>query len=338
MASKKVLIIGPGYIGWNILDLLVQEDYAVTGYVRRKEHGEQIKASGASKVIYGELSNRSLITRLTVAHDIVFHTATADDLPSVEAILDGIQERANSGLSTIYIHTSGTAMTSDDARGAFKSDKVYHDDVATEIDSLPDSAPHRQVDIPIAKAAKRLGAKAKIAIMIPPTIYGLNPKHGRLSMQLPTLARYALKRGFAGYVGEGLSVHSNVHVLDIARAYVVLMHHMESTAPDNNPQLLNNPYYFCEATGDDEPSWREIAAVIGDSLHEAGAIPDPTPRTIPRDSYGDIYGSETDAGVGMNSRTRALRLRELGWRPVEKDWKASFAEDELPYILKEGSR
>lgn len=318
-----------------IVDLLVQEDYAVTGFLRRKEHGEQIKASGASEVIYGDLSNRALITRLTAAHDIIFHTAGADELPSVEAILDGIQERADGGLNTIYIHTSGTAMTADGARGAFKSDKVYHDGVATEIDSLSDDAPHRQVDIPIVKAQKRLAAKAKIAIMIPPTIYGVNPKHGRLSAQIPTLARYALKHGFSGYVGEGLSVHSNVHVIDLARAYVLLMHHMESTPPDD-PQLLDNAYYFCEATGDNEPSWKEIATVIGDSLFKAGAISDPTPRVMPEDSYDDVYGSWTDASVGMNSRTRAVRLRKLGWTPIEKSLEASFAEDELPYFLKEG--
>ncbi|KAI0449254.1 NAD(P)-binding protein [Xylaria acuta] len=247
MASKKVLIIGPGYIGWNIL----------------------------------------------------FHTATADDLPSAEAILDGIQERADSGLGTIYIHTSGTAMTSDDGRGAFKSNKVYHDDVTTEIDSLSDDAPHRQVDIPIVKAQKRLGAKAKIAIMVPPTIYGVNPKHGRLSMQIPTLARYALKRGFSGYVGEGLSVHNNIHVLDIARA----TRGTTSQAGRKSPLLSET---------------------------------DRTPRPIPEDTYGDVCGSETDAGVGMNSRTRAVRLRALEWKPVEKNWQASFAEGELPCILKEG--
>ncbi|KAJ2978422.1 hypothetical protein NUW58_g7502 [Xylaria curta] len=287
MASKKALIVGPGYIGWNILELLVQENYVVTGYVRRKEHGEQIKASGASEVIYGELSDKPLITKLTAAHDVVFHTATADDLPSVEAILDGIQQRADNGLNTIYIHTSGSAMTSDDARGAFKSDKVYHDNVTTEIDSLSDAAPHRQVDIPIVQAQKRLGAKAKIAIMIPPTIYGVNHKHGRLSMQLPALARYALKRGFSGYVGEGLST------------------------PSDDPQLLGNPYYFCEATGDNEPGWKEIAAGIGETLHKAGAISDPIPRTMPQ---GFPHACREAPGAGLEACGEGLEGELRGGR------------------------
>lgn len=37
----------------------------------------------------------------------------------------------------------------------------------------------------------------------------------------------------------------------------------------------------------------------------------------------------------MNSRSRAIRLRELGWKPTEKDWKQSYFDDELPEILKE---
>lgn len=39
--------------------------------------------------------------------------------------------------------------------------------------------------------------------------------------------------------------------------------------------------------------------------------------------------------IGLNSRSRAIRLRELGWEPSEKDWKRSYFEDELPEILKE---
>jgi len=42
--------------------------------------------------------------------------------------------------------------------------------------------------------------------MIPPLIYGFNPKHARLSIQIPTLTRWAIKHGYAAHVGEGLSV------------------------------------------------------------------------------------------------------------------------------------
>ncbi|CAJ2502949.1 Uu.00g103430.m01.CDS01 [Anthostomella pinea] len=335
MSSKKVFIIGPGFIGWNVLELLAKEGYAVTGYVRRKEHAEQIKASGASNVVLGDLNDKTLITHHAAAHDIVIHTATADHLPSAEAVLDAIQQRAERGLSTIYIHTSGTSVLDDGSKGSTKSSRVYHDNVKSEIDSVADSAPHREIDLAILKAQKALGARAKIAIMIPPLIYGFNPDHGRLTIQIPTLTRWALKHGFAGHVGQGLAVESNIHVLDLARAYVVLLHHLESV-PADDPQVRDNPYYFCETTGDAEPSWKDVASVIGESLHKAGLISDAAPRTIPPETYGDLFGADfTAAVIGLNSRSRAVRLRELGWRPVEKSWRDSYVGDELPVILKE---
>lgn len=56
-----------------------------------------------------------------------------------------------------------------------------------------------------------------------PEIYGFNPKHRRLTIQIPAIARAALKHGYAGHVGKGLSVESQIHVPDLARAYIVLL-------------------------------------------------------------------------------------------------------------------
>ncbi|KAF7538567.1 hypothetical protein G7054_g2779 [Neopestalotiopsis clavispora] len=335
MTSKeqKVFILGPGFIGWNVLELLVKEKYQVTGFVRRKEHGDQIKQSGAAEVVIGDLGDNKLIAEQAAQHDIIIHTATADDLPSVEAVLDGVQKRADQGLETIFIHTSGTSVLDDGCHGSKKSDRIYYDNLRSDIDSVPDGAPHREIDLAILRRQKEvLGDRAKLAIMIPPLIYGFNPDHKRLTIQIPTLTRFALKHGYAGYVGEGLPVESNIHVKDLARAYRILLHHMEHTPAAN---LLENPYYFCEASGDDEPSWKEVAELIGDSLHKAGRIPDPAPRTIDPSLYGDLFGDDTAAIIGLNSRSRAARFRQLGWRPVEKSWQASYVEDELPEILRE---
>ena len=169
--GKKVFIVGPGFIGWNIIDMLMPQGYSITGLVRRKEHADSIKASGAIPVM-GDLNDKALITEKSAEADIIFHTATADHLPSAEAVLDGVKTRALKGQMTIFIHTSGTSVLNDDAKGQYKSDKVYHDDKQKEVDSVPDNAPHREIDLAIKKVQEELGAKAKIAIMIPPLIYG----------------------------------------------------------------------------------------------------------------------------------------------------------------------
>ncbi|KAK8002767.1 hypothetical protein PG989_002486 [Apiospora arundinis] len=313
--GKNVLLIGPGFIGWNVLELLVKDQYNVTAFTRSKEHAAKLTDTGAKNVVLGSLDDKQLISDEVTKHDIVLHIASADHAASAEAVLDGVQRRADKGQSTIYIHTSGTKPE--------------------EINALPDNAPHRQIDLGILDVQKKLGAKAKIAIVMPPLIYGYNDKHGRLSIQIPTLTRFALKHGFAGYVGEGDAVWSQIHVKDLARGYRMILHQLEST-PADSPELLENPYYFCECAGDQEVSWKEIAALIGHTLHEQGKIADPTPRQIDPKLYGDIFGADfTEAVMGLNSRSRAERLRALGWKPVEKSWQQSFVMDELPVILKE---
>ncbi len=169
--GKKVLIIGPGFIGWSVLDLLVAEGYSVTGFVRRKEHADGIRASGG-EVITGDLDDTNLIVEESSRFDIVIHTATADHLPSVEAVLEGIKRRAAGNQETIFIHTSGTSVLDDKSGGMFKSEKVYSDETRDEIDSVPDNAPHRQIDLAIVKAQRELGDNAKMVIMTPPLIYG----------------------------------------------------------------------------------------------------------------------------------------------------------------------
>ena len=129
-------------------------------------------------------------------------------------------------------------------------------------------------------------------------------------------------------------MESNIHVLDLARAYMTLLHHLESSTPK---ATLENPYYFCECTGDNEPSWYGVAAHIGESLHKEGKTQNPKPRELHGDEmFGELFSGFTGAVLGLNSRSRAVRLRELGWSPREKDWRRSFVEDELPEILKEG--
>lgn len=69
MSGKTVFIIGPGFIGWNVLELLVAEGYQVTGLVRRKEHAAAIEKSGA-KAILGDLHDKDLISSETAKSDV----------------------------------------------------------------------------------------------------------------------------------------------------------------------------------------------------------------------------------------------------------------------------
>lgn len=195
MGGKNVLIVGPGFIGWNVLDILIEHGYSVTGLVCRDEHAKGIEISGA-KAIKGSLDNKEQITKLTSEHDIIFHTATADHLPSAVAILDGIKQQASKGLDTIYIHTSGTSVLDDSAEGGEKSEKIYHDNKRDEVDSVPDNAPHREIDLAIVQAQKELAANAKIAIMIPPLIYGCGCTLHPLILELTCISQFQAQKTY----------------------------------------------------------------------------------------------------------------------------------------------
>jgi nucleoside-diphosphate-sugar epimerase len=144
------------------------------------------------------------------------------------------------------------------------------------------------------------------------------------------LVRFAVKKGYAGYIGDGKSAWSTVHIRDLARGFMTLLQHMETAQAE---EFLANPYFFCESSGANEPSWLDVALVIGRELYTLGKVDTPEPQTIPAEAYVDCAGPLTPALLGMNSRSRALRLRKLGWRPSEKSWDQSLLEDEIPAML-----
>jgi hypothetical protein len=167
-----------------------------------------------------------------------------------------------------------------------------------------------------------------------------------------------MKHGFAGHIGEGKSVESQIHVNDLACGYQTLLRYVEGLE-QNGGDLVRNPYFFCE--NDKEFSWYEVADNIGHGLKSAGRIEDGSPQPIPEDLWADLFvschsddrhmtnalsrtrrkltpgrpnqGPETGGIVGLNSRSRAVRLRALGWEAQEKGIWESFQEDELPVIL-----
>lgn len=327
MAGKTVFLLGPGFIGGEIIRLLLKEDYNVTTLARRESAAASLRQQGVG-VVMGSLDDADIIAEQTTKADIVFHTATADHLPSAQAVLAGVEKRAGVGKQTIYIHTSGASLLADDSAGNRVNDFVFDDKDVSDIDSLPPTAPHRQIDLAIIRKKTSLGPNAKMALVIPPVIYGVGSDAGRLSIQYPTMVRYAIKHGYAGHVGAGLSLWNQVHVKDLARGYLTILHHLEQLE-----EPPSNLYWFCN--NGEEISWGQAAAQIGETLHKAGRIPDAKTRTIPPENYGDLFAGYSTVVAGSNSRNRATRLTKLGWKAVEKTSLKSLVEDEIPLILKE---
>ncbi|KAK5212384.1 hypothetical protein LTR72_007916 [Exophiala xenobiotica] len=330
--DARVFVVGPGFIGHNIIEILVEEGYSVHALTRREHHAEAIKTSGAVPVT-GQLSDFDLIEEQSSNSDIIFQVATGDNLPLEEAILHGVRRRAKQGKATIYIHTSGAKVFDDGAKGMFKSEKVYYDDKREDMDSVPDDAPHRNVDLALVHAHEELQDHLRLAMVLPPEVYGYDSKHDRLSMMIPNLTRFAVKHGYAPVIGEGLSVETQVHVMDLARGYVTVLHFLEHA---DQKEVLANPYWLCE--NGEEFSWKEAAEVIGQALYKAGKIKDPAPRNPPTELYSELCGPKTESYMGLNCRAKGVRLKTLGWQAREKGIWESYLQDELPVILKQVDR
>ncbi|KAJ5656792.1 hypothetical protein N7507_008742 [Penicillium longicatenatum] len=328
MASRpSIFLVGAGYIGLNALDQLLAAEYLVTVMTRHPEQASALEGRGVSTVL-GSLSDLELLAAQVAKHPITINTASCDDLPSVQAILTGIRQRVTAGIPAIYIHTSGTGALEDGASGMYKNEKIYYDNRPEDIEAIPSTSMHRHVDIPIVEAAREFGDRAKIAVILPPLVYGSNTMHKRHSIVLPKLIQFALKHGFTGYVGEGLNTWSLVHVKDLARAYSTLLAYIERSSP---AVLLENPYFFAE--NGSEASMLDIATHVSQVLHEAGRLESPEAHAFAESDYVDVFGPFTERGFGCNSRSRSVRLQALGWKPTEKDIWTCLREDDAPALL-----
>jgi nucleoside-diphosphate-sugar epimerase len=330
MASPRtVFLLGAGYIGHNILDQLLAAGYPVTVLVRQPSQASSFEKSGA-KTILGSLSNLELLTAQTAQHEITINTANSDDLPGIQALLEGVRQRVQAGLSSIFIHTSGTGALEDGAVGMYKNEKIYRDDIPGEMDNISPLSFHQHVDIPIRQAAREFGDKAKVAIILPPFVYGWNAAHNRHSFALKAFVRFALKHGFAGFVGEGANIWSVVHIADLGCAYMTLLEYMEKSA---GSIFSENPYFFVE--NGSEVTMLEVAETVGRTLYDMRKIPTPEVKAFTESDYMDVAGPMTPRGLGCNSRSRAIRLKELGWESREKSVWTSWNEDDIPSLVKD---
>ncbi|KEF62278.1 uncharacterized protein A1O9_00250 [Exophiala aquamarina CBS 119918] len=101
--GKKFFIVGPGFIGWNVVDRLIQEP---SGDLTGSTRGSRPAVTTIWRGVHHQRP-----------HDLIFLAATAKHLRFVEAVLAGVAERAKQGKSVILTHNSGTSVLNDNANG-----------------------------------------------------------------------------------------------------------------------------------------------------------------------------------------------------------------------------
>lgn len=195
-------------------------------------------------------------------------------------------------------------------------------DGISEVTSLPDAAPHRNVDKLVLAAGPSSGGKVRTATVCPPTIYGQGRGPGnRRSHQVPELARCTISAGHGIMVGEGKTLWTCVHVADLSDLYLALF----EAALRGGPPATWGPegYYFAE-NGD--IVWGEVAAWVAAEAKRQGLVEEDGVRSCSAAEAGRLTPMG-GAIWGANSRARAVRARELlGWRPARPGLREEIRE------------
>jgi nucleoside-diphosphate-sugar epimerase len=291
----KVFVTGAtGYIGGTVAARLVAAGHRVRGLTRDAAKADALRAAGIDPVV-GSLDDSALLVEEARAADAVVSAASADDHAPVETLLTALE-----GTGKAFVHTSGSSVVGDDARGARSSDAIYDEFTPLVID--PRKQARRDTDLAVLAASDR-GVRAMV--VCPSLVYGVGRGVNTRSIQVPFLVDEARASGVVRVVGAGLNRWSNVHIDDVADLYVRAVESGQAGA-----------FYFAE---NGEASFAEIGEAIAERLG-LGPIETWDPQEAAA-RWGEARAYFT---FGGNSRVRAKRARdELGWAPQHasvEDW------------------
>jgi nucleoside-diphosphate-sugar epimerase len=283
----KIFVTGAaGYIGGSVAMRLLSHGHEVLGLVRNDSAANRLAQSGIEPVM-GTLDDTDLLIKLAQSADAVVNTANADHLGSVQALLEGLK-----GSGKALLHTSGSSVVGDDARGGWCSADVFDEQSSLVIN--PFKQARRDIDS-LVLAGVNDGVRT--AVICPSLIYGVGKGLNPLSVQIPFLASNAQEKGAVEIVGKGLNVWSNVHIDDVASLYQRVL--------EKGP---GGAFYFVE---NGEASYIDLATAIAQRLGLRGV------ENLDPEEAAERWGvARAYFTFGSNSRVRARRAREeLDWKP-----------------------
>lgn len=317
--DTRIFLTGAtGYLGGSVLSRLIEHptyEHTEIWVLIRPSNESKIPVfrSLGVKTVLGTYDDLDLLEDQAAHADIVFACADADNLPGAQAILKGMRmKHERTGVQPLLIHTSGTGVLIDDAKGLHSTDIIYDDMNPDQIDSLPPTQPHRNVDLTILKADRDHYVKSYI--ILPSTVYShaktklvaLGVQNPR-SIQIPMLIRAGLVKGQGGVVGKGENIWPNVHIGDVSDLFIVVY---ENALLDKAAHGREG-FYFGE---NGEHKMYDVSKAVAQALHELGKGRSPEPEPFTEDDY-EHFGRSNLEYLGTNSRCRGRRGRLLGWKP-----------------------
>ncbi|KAL4754406.1 hypothetical protein BDW72DRAFT_214300 [Aspergillus terricola var. indicus] len=329
MPSPKIFLTGAsGYVGGDLLYALLSAhpdwESSITLLLRNTSYATTFKSAYPRiNLFFASHEDKAAIAKAVAEHDLVLHFAfSADHLPSAEAIVSGLEARGGG----IYIHTSGTDVLLDPHAEKHSSSegvsvKTFDDwEGIGELVSLPDAAPHRNVDKFVLSSGS---GTLKTTIICPSTVYGAG--RGLISQrsdQIPNLARLTLQQKKGLQLSDGRTFWNCVHVYDLSRLYVRLI---EESISDGNLPWNEEGYYLVESG---TYFWGDISRRITKEAHNLGLLPSEQMMVVEMKDR-DILAPAGRPVSNYAVKAKAVRARKLlGWTPVE-----GSLEHEIPAIV-----
>jgi len=119
----KIFLTGAtGYIGGSLAKKLIERGHQVLGLVRSEEKAKLLEKEGVQPV-QGSLDDADVVAESARKADGVINAANSDHRAVIETLV-----RALHGTEKPLIHTSGSSIICDDARGEFESPTIYNDE------------------------------------------------------------------------------------------------------------------------------------------------------------------------------------------------------------------
>ncbi|CAN9376929.1 unnamed protein product [Alternaria alternata] len=188
MDPPKFLVLGAaGYIGGTVLtDLLKQYTASSITVLVRKPEQEQLFTTLGVNVVSGDVADAAKLKSLASEHDVVlnFGVAFGADETSIQALVDGLEERARETQSKpVLIHEGGSGTVMYGSGGEAGAD-VWTDEQYDRWSSLSDTASfYGGYKIVTATA---LRGTISVYIVLSPTVYGRGTGPG--SSMPPTMS------------------------------------------------------------------------------------------------------------------------------------------------------
>lgn len=294
----KIFMTGvTGYIGGSVAKVLLDAGHSVYGLTRSSNQINELKEFGVDPVV-GSLDDTEILIEYAKRSDGVIHTADVSHRGAIETFISALR-----GTGKPLIHTSGSGIVGDDAKGEFQSEQIYNEETPVVRDLEP---------IRINELVRKSGVDQGVRgiVIVPSMVYGTSLLLPRDSIQLPMIIQKSKETKAGVYIEKGLNSWSNVHVRDLAQLYLLAL----EKAPSSS-------YFFAE---NGEESFQNLSRYVSEALGFEG-------RTMSWSLEEAVaeYGLMAQYTLSTNCRIRSVHARNLlGWKPEAESVQSWLANQE----------